>query len=170
MTTRERPEGCGRAAGSYGEGVAARLLEEHGEGWIVPLDGWRVDRLAFDFQVRLSFLSEESPLTESIEVVLESPFSLSLRGDELELDPNGPPEALSPVLGLLRRTIVEALVEKDGTLRLAFREGGHVRCEPHPQWEAWQVNGPADRVMVVCVPGGGEPVSWDDGEPKPRGS
>lgn len=52
--------------------MAARLLEEHGEGWIVPLDGWRVDRLAFDFQVRLSFLSEESPLTELIEVVLES--------------------------------------------------------------------------------------------------
>jgi hypothetical protein len=136
------PGACRRAAGSYGGGLAARILEESGEGWTVPVDGWRVDRLAFDFQVRLWFLSEESPLTGSIEIVLESPFSLSLRGDELELDPNGPPEALSPVLALLRRTIHEALVEKDGTLRLVFREGGRLRCEPHPQWEAWQLNDP----------------------------
>jgi hypothetical protein len=149
--------------------MAARLLEASGEGWTVPIDGWRIDRLAFDFQVRLWFLSEESPLTGSIEIVLESPFSMSLRGDELELDPNGPPEALSPVLGLLRRTIDEASVENDGTLRLAFREGGHLRCEPHAQFEAWQMNAP-DGVSVVCVPGGGEPVAWDGAEPNRGGS
>lgn len=144
-----------------------RLLQERDEGWTIPLDGLRVDRLAFDFQVRLTCLSAESSLSETIEIVLESPFTLSLGGDEVELDPNGPPEALSPVLGVLRRTIAEAFVATDGALRLAFREGGQVRCEPNPQFEAWQVNDPRG-VMVVCVPGGGEPVTWHGAEPERR--
>jgi Family of unknown function (DUF6188) len=152
-----RRNACGRAAGGYGEGVAARLLEERSEGWEVPVHGWRVDHLVFDVNVRLWFLSEESPLTGLIEVVLECPFSLSLGGEELQLDPEGPPERLSPVLRLLRRTIDEAFVDKDGTLRLAFREGGHVRCEPHLQWEAWELNDP-DGERVVCLPTGGESV------------
>ena len=152
------PRGCGRAAGRYGEEVA-HLLSERDEGWTIELSGWQVDRCSFDFQTRLSFLHpQDYRPSGQANIALGSPFSLSLSGSEVVIDPEGPPEALSPVLGLLRQTVEGAFFEKSGTLNLTFRGGAHLRCDPDPQYEAWHLVAP-DGVEVICVPGGGEPTT-----------
>jgi hypothetical protein len=99
-----------------------------------------------------------------VEVVLESPFGLSIAGEEEAiLDPSGPPEALGPVLRLRHAVVDEALVEQDGTLTLAFRGAQHLRSEADPNYEAWQLVGP-NGLLVVCLPGGGESAIWEGRE------
>jgi len=51
----------------------------------------------------------------------------------------------------------------DRTVRLAGRgpddDGTELVVEPHTDYEAWQIAGP-DNALVVCPAGGGEPVVW----------
>jgi hypothetical protein len=137
-------------------------LQDREGGWLVDLGGWRVDRCSFDFQTRLLFFyppEEKTDIDGTFEIVLETPFRLSLPdGEESQLDPNGPREALAPVLGLFQTTVDEAFVEEGGTLNVVFREGGHLCSQPHPDYEAWQLYGPG--LLIVCMPGGGEPAIW----------
>ena len=139
------------------------LLEQRDHGWILGLEGWRVERCSFDYQTRLLFLHPDDSETHVV-VVLESWFGLSIAGEEeLILDPSGPPEALGPVLLLRHAVVDEALVEEDGTLTLAFRGAQHLRSEPDPNYEAWQLVGP-NGLRVVCLPSGGESAIWEERE------
>jgi hypothetical protein len=141
------------------------LLEQRGDRWVLRLEGWRVDRCSFDYQTRLSFLPpDDSEPSASVEVVLESPFQLSVAGEEgLILDPNGPPESLGPVLRLRHAVVHDASVEKDGTLKLTFLGGHHLRSDPNLQYGAWHLHGP-NGLHVVCVPSGGEASIWQERE------
>ena len=38
----------------------------------------------------------------------------------------------------------------DGTLLLRFADGGRLRCDPAPDYEAWQVVGGTPQYLVVC--------------------
>jgi hypothetical protein len=139
------------------------LLEKRDDGWVLGLEGWRVERCSFDYQTRLLLL-HPADSDASVQVVLESPFGLSIAGEEeVILDPNGPPEALGPVLRLRHAVVDEALVEKDGTLKLTFRGGHHLRSDPNLQYEAWHLYGP-NGLHVVCVPTGGESPIWQERE------
>jgi len=51
-------------------------------------------------------------------------------------------------------------VDADTTLLLAFADGTTITVRADPRYEAWQVNGPGDFLMV-CVPGtSGELADW----------
>jgi Family of unknown function (DUF6188) len=68
------------------------------------------------------------------------------------------------VLLLFQATVESALVGREGDLTLSFRDGARLRVQPSPDYEAWQISGP-DRLLVVCMPGGGEPAIWDEDSP-----
>jgi hypothetical protein len=44
---------------------------------------------------------------------------------------------------------------------LSFADGRTLRCEPQPDYEAWQVVGGTPQYLVVCLPGDGELSIWD---------
>jgi hypothetical protein len=50
-------------------------------------------------------------------------------------------------------------------LLLAVVHGSWLRCEPDPDYEAWQVVGGDPQALVVCLPGVGELAVWDSSTP-----
>jgi hypothetical protein len=67
--------------------------------------------------------------------------------------------ATIPLTALVGRT-VSAASAPSGSLRLAFTDGSVLRCDPDPQYEAWQVAGGDPQALIVCEPGG-ELAIWD---------
>ena len=92
------------------------------------------------------------------------------RGDDLILrSPDGQDEAWvsagieDDVMNDLvaREARVErAVATGDSTLQLGFEGGVSVAKPPADDAEAWEVRGPG-HVLVVALPGGGEPAFWD---------
>src|ERR1700675_837199 len=70
------------------------------------------------------------------------------------------PSTVGPVLSSVGQR-VDASSTSGGTLDLSFTDDGCLRCEPHDEYEAWQVVGGFPQHFVVCVPGG-ELAVWDD--------
>ena len=99
--------------------------------------------IRIDHQTRLQF--------GGTEVVIESPFVLEVSGNRYELDP-GERATLGPVLSLYPDSLSSASVDNAGTLFLRFASGATIRVDQDPQFEAWQVNGPGN-CLVVCTPG-----------------
>jgi hypothetical protein len=50
---------------------------------------------------------------------------------------------------------------REGELAVTFRNGERLLVGPVPDVEAWQITGPGG-LLVVCMPGGGEPAIWDE--------
>ncbi len=106
----------------------------------------RADDLTFiriDHQTRLQF--------GPIEVVIETPFSLRIREAEMVLDPEAR-STLGPLLGLYPDSLAAATVDDSATLLLTFVSGSSITVRQDPRYEAWQVNGP-DNYLIVCTPG-----------------
>jgi hypothetical protein len=98
-----------------------------------------------DFQTRLQF--------DEFEVVIECPFVLREGASHVEyrLDPRDT-ASLAPLLRLYPDALVTADADADATLHLAFASGAAVVVPADERYEAWQVNGPGN-FLVVCVPG-----------------
>jgi len=64
--------------------------------------------------------------------------------------------------GLVRREarVERAAASRDSKLRVDFDGGVSVVNPPADDGEAWEVRGPG-HVVVVALPGGGEPAVWD---------
>jgi len=91
--------------------------------------------------------------------VIESPFILELDGNHHELDPRDR-ASLGPILALYPATLETAAVDDPATLTLRFASGASITVRQDPQYEAWQVNGP-DNYLVVCTPGtSGDLAVW----------
>ena len=109
------------------------------------------------------------------------------RGDDLILrSPDGRDEAwvsagigddvMTELVGREAR-VERAVASSDSTLQLDFDGGVSVVSPPADDAEAWEVRGPG-HVLVVALPGGGEPAIWDStseirvvrpGDPLPAG-
>jgi Family of unknown function (DUF6188) len=70
------------------------------------------------------------------------------------------PSTLASVLSIAGQTVV-AVSTDDAVLDLSFADGSSLRCDPHPEYEAWQVVGGSPQRLVVCVEPG-ELAVWDD--------
>jgi Family of unknown function (DUF6188) len=105
-----------------------------------------------DYQTRLQF--------ESTEVVIECPFTLQVGEVTHNLDP-GDRANLGPILALYPDRLDEATVDTSATLRLRFASGASIEVGQDIRYEAWQVNGPGN-YLVVCTPGtDGKLAIWD---------
>jgi hypothetical protein len=72
-----------------------------------------------------------------------------------------------PLSSLLGRSVASASA-RDGVLFLVCADGATLRCEPDPDYEAWQVEGGNPYPLIVCRPGG-ELSVWDETPPIPFG-
>jgi hypothetical protein len=115
---------------------------------LTELSGVDLSFIRIDHQTRLQF--------EDVEVVIESPFTLTSRDLTVTLDAR---EDLGPLLALYPDTLASLSVGSDCTLRITFVSGASLEVPADPQYEAWQVAGPAG-ALVVCQPGGEGLACW----------
>jgi hypothetical protein len=136
---------------SYGtEDVGAMIRVR--DGWTLKLAPCDLTYLRVDHQARLQFGESE--------VVIGSRFVLQAGEVESFLDAEQR-SALAPFLSLYPNTLTHASVDSQATLRLTFGSGATVTIPSDPQYEAWQVNGPGNS-LVVCVPGNsGQLAIWE---------
>jgi hypothetical protein len=122
-----------------------------GSEWQMDIAEADLSFIQFDHQTRLQF--------GDVQVVIESPFVLTIAGVDHLLDP-GDRGGLGPLLCLYPDSLKASHVHPDGTLRLDFAGGAIVRVPSDEHYEAWSVNGPGD-ALVICVPGtAGELAIW----------
>ncbi|QQM41522.1 hypothetical protein JEQ17_20025 [Streptomyces liliifuscus] len=133
-----------------------------GDGVKVPvaLIGSRVERTAFDQQVRLNLcaLDPDQGYRLDAELVLEAPFLFrDAAGEWHELDP-GTGVRLAPVLALYGQSVAAVDVRDRGVLVIDFQDGAGLWVGPDPQFESWHLTGHG--VASLMVGPGGED-GWD---------
>ncbi|MGK5741416.1 DUF6188 family protein [Micromonospora sp. URMC 103] len=129
-----------------------------------PLTGCRVDRTAFDHQVRLSLsaLDPDDGFRVDAELAIETSFLLrDPDGQWHELNP-GTGASLAPVPDLFGQTITSVEIRGKGTLHLAFDNRAELHVGPDRSYESWHLTGTG--VDPVTVGPGGE-ADW---QPPPQ--
>jgi hypothetical protein len=122
-----------------------------GQAWHREIANGDLTWVRIDHQTRLQF--------GDIEVVIESPFILTVGGTDHPLDPAAR-DRLGPLLGIYPDSLRSGHVGPDGTLRLDFASGAAITVPSNPQYEAWSIVGPGN-ALVVCSPGtSGELAIW----------
>jgi Family of unknown function (DUF6188) len=105
-----------------------------------------------DGQIRLQFGDVEVQITR---------FVLRRGNEEWTLD--GVTE-LGPLLELFPDTLDSISVDTEATLRLGFRSGARIDVAVDPRYEAWQIAGPGE-ALIVCPPSGQPGLAvWSDRE------
>ena len=118
------------------------LVETESE-WLIRLESAVVSLIGIDFRVTFTILDE----MEGMNVIIESPFSLSgASGQPLIIDPEAT-EELATILRLFNREVRSISAGKTGNLRVTFADGTVIRVEPDKLYEAWQVNLPTDKLI-----------------------
>ncbi|MCP9274036.1 DUF6188 family protein [Mycolicibacterium arenosum] len=111
------------------------------------LNGKRLRSVLIEYALRMEF-------SGAYFVVIESPFTVELRGETVALSPeDDSDERLSSVRDLVGQNVTESSATEGGALCVAFDGGARLRVEPDPAYEAWNVSGP-DGALVVSTPGG----------------
>jgi hypothetical protein len=131
------------------------LIESPDEHHWVLLDH-RVTQLLIDPS---SFRFQTWSLDASAEIRCSAPFRLrQATGAERVLDPRAT-ETLAPVLTLLQRRIESLTITRRGELTADFGGGVSLTVEPHPRYEAWEIQGGGalEGMRYLCHIGGGSP-------------
>lgn len=117
------------------------------------LKGGRVDQCALDYALTLTITASLGLWT----VRIEGEFEFTPHGSDaqrFESLSDYRPSSVAPVIDwVLHKTIESASAGDDGTLSVVVDDAGSLVVPPHPAFEAWQINGP-DQSLVVCAPGG----------------
>ena len=121
---------------------------EHGDYWVVPLEGKTVTRCLVDDAFELELWEGAGTTT----IRLEGGFVFQEHGREYQLSPAHPP-ALGPALATLGKTIASAKGYKDGYLEVRFADGSTLAVKPDAAYEAWEIAGTGG-LRIVCTPGG----------------
>jgi hypothetical protein len=128
-----------RSDGTTLEGRTVRA----GTDWSLTLRPCDLTYIVIDHSISLTF--------DDAVVRIANPFVLRSDGVVVELDP-GDRASLGPLLALYPDTLAYGSVTSTGILTLGFRSGATIEVPPCPSYEAWQVAGP-DEYLVVCDPG-----------------
>jgi hypothetical protein len=99
-------------------------------------------------------------------IAISSPLSVEVDGQSVRLSPEeDPQDSFGLIRELVGRTVEAADADTTGALDVTFSGGGHLRVEPDPAYEAWNVSGP-NGALVVSMPGG-ELAIWT-AQPRPE--
>lgn len=123
------------------------------------LIGKRVQSVKVDYTLVLQ-------LSDVHFIAVSSPLSVEVDGQSVRLSPEeDPQDCFGPIRELVGRTVEAADADATGALDVTFDGGGHLRVEPDPAYEAWNVSGP-NGALVVSMPGG-ELAIWT-AQPRPE--
>jgi hypothetical protein len=117
--------------------VSDYMVEEADDGFVIPLAGFTCAEARGD------------------DLILRSPDGR----DEAWVSAGIEAEVMSELVAREAR-VERAFATGDSTLQLAFENGVSVDRPAVDDAEAWEVRGPR-HVLVVALPGGGEPAIWD---------
>ena len=123
-------------------------LVEHGNHWIVPLQGKTVTRCLVDHVFGMELWEREGTTT----IRIEGDFVVKDHNGEHQVSPTCPP-ALGPALSTLGKVVTAARAYKDGCLTVHFADRSSLSVKPDAAYEAWEIAG-TDGLRVVCTPGG----------------
>ena len=116
----------------------------------LPIVGGRVEQCRLDNAFGLAF----DVADRWWNLRLEGPFALSSADLQFEFSDDAPPSHWGiAVDATLHATVVDADVSSDGVLTLLFSNSVRLEARPSERWEAWQLSGPDDE-LVVCGPEG----------------
>ncbi|MBI4865386.1 MAG: hypothetical protein HY816_00400 [Candidatus Wallbacteria bacterium] len=134
------------------------LPAEELDRWILPLEGWAVERCAISegFLVELKSGRQRGRLTVQGTFILKA-------GKGRSTMHHSPPSSMAPALALLGKTVESAVAMKDGRLELKLSGATSISVKPDRSSEAWIVT-VGDQLAVVCEPGGRVAV-WVEDEP-----
>lgn len=123
---------------------------------LMKMVGESVDQIVIDFHVDLRFSNQSL-------ISFGGAFEVIERADTRSVVRPGEDKAsLLPVLTLHRLVVTDVRLD-DQSLEIAFDSGSVLRCEPNPDFEAWQYAGPENpATMMISMPGG-EVAVWRGG-------
>lgn len=117
-----------------------------------PLSGATVTRIYVD-QHGAGFLLDLGPPGGIYDWRVEQCFPPRHDEQVSALDPDNP-LSMVPLLSILGMAVENATADVDGTIRFKFSGSFAVECGADLKYEAWQLAGPND-FLIVCLPGGG---------------
>ena len=123
-------------------------LVEHGDHWVVPLQGKTVTRCLVDHAFGIELWEREGTTT----IRIEGGFVFQGHGEEHQLSP-AHPTTLGPALSTIGNAVTSARAYKDGCLKVHFTDGSILSVKPDAAYEAWEIAGTRG-LRVVCTPGG----------------
>lgn len=123
-------------------------LVEHGDHWIMPLQGKTVTRCFVDSAFGIEFWDRDGLTT----IRIEGSFVLQEHGADQCLSPECP-TALGPALSALGKMVMSAYAYKNGCLVVHFADESSLSVAPDAEYEAWEMVG-SDGLRMVCTPGG----------------
>ncbi len=87
-------------------------------------------------------------------VAISSPLVVERDGRSTCLSPEEDDEdAFAPVRELIGQNVRQAIADPSGALEMTFDGGARMHVGADPEYEAWNVSGPAG-ALVVSMPGG----------------
>ncbi len=131
--------------------------------WLLNLRGLSVTQITVDFHLVLALGSDWLVTVETSADLLQGPGRTESRPG-FRLVPAS--QDVAPALQLFGSKILSAVAFKSGALRLVFDNGMHLNCRSDPEFEAWQITGPAGW-RIVSMPGG-ELAVWSGAERRDR--
>ena len=123
-------------------------LVEHGDHWVVPLQGKTVTRCLVDHAFGMELWEHD----RTTMIRIEGDFIFKGSGGEHPLSP-AHPTALGPALSTLGKAIASVRAYKDGCLEVHFADASTFSVKPDAEYEAWEIAGTGG-LRVVCTPGG----------------
>ena len=123
-------------------------LVEHGDHWVVPLQGKTVTRCLVDHAFGIELWERDRITT----IRIEGDFVFQGSGGAHRLSPASP-TTLGPALSTLGQAIASARAYKDGCLEVRWADGSTLSVKPDAEYETWEIAGP-EGLRVVCTPGG----------------
>src|SRR6266545_1894863 len=123
-------------------------LIEHGDYWVIPLQGKAVTRCFVDSAFGLECWDRDRLTT----IRIEGLFVFEEQGVKRHLSPEHP-TSLGPVLSVLGKTVTSAQAHKNGALAVSFANGSSLSVAPDADYGAWEMVTSAG-LRVVCTPGG----------------
>jgi hypothetical protein len=117
-------------------------------GWLLAMDGGRVQRIEIDFRLGLLFGDK----AEMASLYIETPCYLRCEGRDIRLIPDEPC-SLAPALALFNAEVADVSIQRTGHLTAMLKDGRSLEVDPNEQYEAWQISS-TNGFLLVCSPGG----------------
>lgn len=115
---------------------------------LLPLETCAIARCLVDAAFSLQALDDDV-----VTLRIECPFKIIEHGCISTLDP-GVPTTLGPAVALWNGTVKRARAAESGRLEIEFEDGRLLVVEPNDDFEAWELSGPRNAIVLCCVGGG----------------
>jgi hypothetical protein len=129
---------------------ATGLSDEH-DRLVLPVHGNEVSQISVDYAFTLTL--------GSVSIRIEQPFVVTRHGETRTYEPEDI-LSLGTLLDLHKAVVHDGYARKDGVLVLNFDDGAILAVEPHPQYEAFVIDGigqihSESRFTLAAMAGGG---------------